>query len=156
MKLRVVAVAAALSTLVVGPGSHGQGIGPGRPIVGSTEGNLPKQPQLSTQSDLDPGIKVHKNPVGEKCVTVSAYSRPKTDYRKIFGDSSEQGAAAPKTFQHIVVANNRCGQMISIKVCYYESQSCVTVQAPGYGEGETILGIASGSPGFRYQYTEQF
>jgi hypothetical protein len=27
MKLRVVAVAAALSTLVVGPGSHGQGIG---------------------------------------------------------------------------------------------------------------------------------
>jgi hypothetical protein len=33
MKLRVVAVAAALSTLVVGPGSHGQGIGPGRSMV---------------------------------------------------------------------------------------------------------------------------
>jgi hypothetical protein len=151
MKLRV--VAAALSTLVVEPGSHGQGIGPGRPIVGSTEGILPKQTQFDY---LNPGIKVHKNPVGERCVTVSAYSRPKTNYRKIFGGGSEQGAAAPKTFQHMIVANNRCGQMISINVCYYESQSCVTVQAPGYGEGETILGIASGSPGFRYQYTEQF
>ena len=134
------------------------GAGHGRPIEGSTGGlYLPNQSQISVQSDLNPAIRVHKDAVGKRCVTVGAYSLPKIDFRKIFsGGQSEQGDKAPKMFEHMITAQNRCSQTIKLKVCYYDSQSCITVDVPSHSDQQASLGVASGMPNFRYQYTEQF
>jgi hypothetical protein len=134
---------------------------PGRPIEGSTGGlYLPNQSQSSVQPDLHPSIRMHKDSRGKSCVTVAAYSRPKTDFRKIFGghdtSASEQTDIKSKIYEHIISAQNRCGQTIKLKVCYYESQNCVSLDVPGYDRQEASLGVAPGMPGFRYQYTEQF
>jgi len=134
------------------------GIGQGRPIEGSTgKLSLPNQSQMSIQSDLNPAIKVHKDPSGNRCVTVGAYSLPKIDFRKIFsGGHSEQGDKAPKMFEHMITAQNRCSQTIKLKVCYYASQNCITVDVPSHSDQLGSLGVASEMPNFRYQYTEQF
>lgn len=148
------------------------GTWPGRPIEGSTGGlYLPNQLQSSVQSDLHPGIRMHKDPFGKPCVTVAAYSLPKIDFRKIFGaegseaEGSEedegQNASASKQgnqskiFEHMISAQNRCGQSIKLKICYYDLQDCVTVDVPGHGKEQASLGAASGMS-FRYQYNEQF
>ena len=125
----------------------------GRPIEGSTGGlYVPKE--SSALSDLKPGIKMHMDPYGKPCVTVGAYSLPKTDFGKIFG--AEQRPPASVEYEHFVTAKNRCSQTIKLKVCYFESNSCVTVNLAGYGNQRASLGLSPGARGFRYQYTEQF
>jgi hypothetical protein len=124
----------------------------GRPIEGSTGGVYMPHPS-SALSDLKPGIKMHLDPFGKPCVTVAAYSLAKTDYRKIFG--AEQKLLASGEYEHMIAAKNHCSQMIRLKVCYFGSQSCVTVDVASYGDQRASLGISTGQ-GFRYQYTEQF
>ena len=160
-----------LTSLLVCDISHGQqsppGAGPGHPIEGSTNGlYLPNQ----SQSDLNPSVKVHLDAYGKRCVTVAAYSLPKTDFRKIFGggqtpqgsekdkgqNPSASGQDKSKNFEHIVSAQNHCSQTIRLRVCYLGSQDCVPLDVPGYGHQQASLGIAAGMPGFRYQYIEQF
>jgi hypothetical protein len=148
----------------------------GRPIEGSTGGlYVPNQSQSSLQSDLDPGVKVHLDPYGKRCILVAAYALPKTDFRKIFGaelsahsspkdkgkdasGSVGQDARASKAqnYEHMVSAQNRCSHTIRLRVCYLGSQSCVPLAVPAYGRQQASLGIATGTPAFRYQYTEQF
>ena len=144
--------------------SNGQplGAGPGRPIEGST-GGLSNQSQSSAQSDLNPGVRAHLDPYGKRCVKVAASSHQKTDFRKIFGagqtssgNNSEQGVNSTKLFEHIISAENHCGQTIKLRVCYYGSQNCIPLDVPGYGHQQASLGVAPGMPGFRYQYIEQF
>jgi hypothetical protein len=134
----------------------------GRPIEGSTGGlYLPNQSQSSLHSDLDPGVKVHSDPYGKRCISVAAFARPKTDFRKIFGaelsaHSSGAGDSKSQNYEHIVSAQNRCSQSIKLKVCYLGSRSCLLVDVPPYGQQQASLGIATGTSAFRYQYTEQF
>lgn len=131
--------------------SNGQGSG--RPVEGSTGGVLlPNQP--SGLSDLKPGVKLHMDPFGKPCVTVGAYSLPKADFRRIFG--AEQKPSASVDYEQFVTAKNHCSQTIKLKVCYFGSQSCVTIDVAGYGDQRASLGISPGMRGFRYQYTEQF
>jgi len=143
-------------------------LGPGRPIEGSTSGlYLPN----SVQSDLSRGVKVHLDVYGKRCVTVAAYSLAKTDFRKIFGGGQTpqaekdkgassgaggQGDYKSKNFEHIVSAQNHCSQTVRLRVCYLGSQDCVPLDVPGYGHQQASLGIAAGTPSFRYQYIEQF
>ena len=137
--------------------SYGQTAGAGRPIEGSTDGlYLPNQSPF--HSDLDPGVKVHHDPYGKRCISVAAFALPKTDFRKIFGAEPAAKDADSKTqhYEHIVSAQNRCSQSIKLKVCYLGSQSCLLVDVPPYGHQQASLGIATGTKAFRYQYTEQF
>jgi hypothetical protein len=137
--------------LVASEMSNGQELS--RPIEGST-GGLYLPNQSSALSDLKPGVKMHLDPFGKPCVTVGAYSLPKTDFRKIFG--AEQKPLASVEYEHFVTAKNHCSQTIKLKVCYFDSNSCVTVDVASYGNQRASLGTSPGMPGFRYQYTEQF
>ena len=150
--------------------------GSGRPIEGSTGGLYPpNQSQSSLHSDLDPGVKFHRDPYGKPCISVAAFALPKTDFRKIFGaelsahssakdkgkDGSDgvglgAGDSKSQNYEHMVSAQNRCSQNIKLKVCYLGSQSCLLVDVPPYGHQRASLGIATGTPAFSYQYTEQF
>jgi hypothetical protein len=84
------------------------------------------------------------------------YSQTTPDFRKIFGGEQSSGSAVAtsKTFEHVISATIIA--RITLRVCYFGSQTCVTVQVPGYGHQQASLGLSPGQPGFRYQYTEQF
>jgi hypothetical protein len=142
--------------IVAPPGS-----GPGRPIEGVTGGGYAPNQSSSALSNLMPGVKVHLDPYGKRCVAVAAYSRTKTDFRKIFGGQAEASAdkqttSKTKLFEHIIAGQNHCSQTIRLTVCYYGSQTCVPLHVPPYGGQEVSLGVAAGTPDFHYQYTEQF
>jgi hypothetical protein len=124
----------------------------GRPIEGSTGGAYQSN-QSSALSDLKPGIRMHLDPYGKPCVSVAAYSHPKTDFGKIFG--AEHKIFASDEYEHMVTARNHCSQMIKLKVCYSDTRNCVMVDLPSYGNQRASLGISLDQE-FRYQYTEQF
>jgi hypothetical protein len=167
--LKLVSFLAPFLACQVSNGQQSTALASGRPIEGATAGlYLPN----SVQSDLSPGVKVHMDVYGKRCVMVAAYSHAKTDFRKIFGggqppqgsekdkgqssSASGQGDDKSKNFEHIVSAQNHCSQTIRLRVCYLGSQNCVPLDVPGHGHQQASLGIASGMPGFRYQYIEQF
>jgi hypothetical protein len=147
-----------LLTLLAAAGARAQELSPGagRPIVGTTDGlYVPSKPQ----SEFVAGSKVHMDTFGKACIVVAGYSLPRTDFAKIFRgpdapDSAEGGKA--KVYEHIISAENRCSQAIRLHVCYYGSQSCVAIKVAGHDHEQASLGVSSGIPGFRYQYTEQF
>ncbi len=170
----VLRVTCVLAPLLVSGASSAQvsatspGLGFGRPIEGAT-GGLSKRSGSLGQSDLSLGVRVHLDPYGKRCVAVDASSHVPPDFRKIFSpersayrsedvkdknDSSE--SVAPKLFEHVISADNHCALTIKLRVCYYGSLTCVPLDVPGYGRQRTILGVSSGGPDFRYQYTEQF
>jgi hypothetical protein len=164
---RLVRLAGLLVPLLACCGSYGQqivtppGAEPGRPIEGSTGGTYAPNQLSSEMSHLTPGVKVHLDPYGKRCVAVAAYSRTKTDFRKIFSgqaeaNSGDQATSKTKLFEHVIAAQNHCSQTIRLKVCYYGSQTCVSLHVPPYGDQEASLGVAAGTPDFHYQYTEQF
>jgi hypothetical protein len=72
------------------------------------------------------------------------------------GKSSSSDVAALRLFEHVISADNHCPRTIKLKVCYYDSQTCVPLDVPAYGRQRAILGVSSAGPDFRYQYTEQF
>lgn len=133
------------------------GTGAGRPIEGAA--GLPNQ-KTSPRSDLQAGIRMHLDTFGKPCVAIMGYSIPKADFRTIFGAGQsselEQKVSKPKIFENFISAQNHCGQPIKFRVCYYASPDCVPVDVPGYGNQRVSLGVSAGTPGFRYQYTEQF
>jgi hypothetical protein len=146
--------------------STGQGLTPpldttpSRPIEGATAGlHLPNQTQLGGSQFSSPnwsfGVKVHTDPVGKPCVKVSAYSHQQTNYRKIFDPTLTPGNSL-NIFEHFITAQNHCSQPVKLKVCHYNSQSCVVVDVPGYGHHQAFLGEYPALPEFRYQYVEQF
>jgi hypothetical protein len=133
---------------------------PSRPIEGATAGlHLPNQTRLGGSQFSSPnwsfGVKVHTDPVGKPCVKVSAYSHQQTNYRKIFDPTLTPGNSL-NIFEHFITAQNHCSQPVKLKVCHYNSQSCVVADVPGYGHHEAFLGEYPALPEFRYQYVEQF
>ena len=146
--------------------SNGQGLTtpldttPSRPIEGATGGlHLPNQMQLKgsqfSSSNSSFGVKVHMDPVGTPCVKVSAYSHQQTNYRRIF-DPTLTPRNSSNIFEHFISAQNHCSQPVKLRVCYYNSQSCVAMDVPGYGRQEALLGAYPALQDFRYQYVEQF
>ncbi len=146
--------------------SNGQGLTtpldstPSRPIEGATAGlHLPNQTQSGNSQFSSPnsnfGVKVHTDAVGKPCVKVSAYSHQQTNYRKIF-DPTLTLRNGSNIFEHFISAQNHCSQPVKLRVCYYNSQSCVAVDVPAYGRQEALLGAYPALPDFRYQYVEQF
>jgi hypothetical protein len=138
----------------------GTSLGFNRPVEGAT-GGLSKGPASPTPSDLGPGVRVHLDPYGKRCVAVGAKAHVAPDFRKIFNadqssGGTSDGATTPKLFEHVVSAENHCAFTIKLRVCYYGSLSCLPLDVPAYGHQRTILGVSSSGPDFRYQYTEQF
>jgi hypothetical protein len=84
----------------------------------------------------------HKTPDGRACIAVN----PMTHAQVI----------NPKIVDQIVIVNNTCGQSINVQICYAGSTDCIMVPLTGYQKVQRILGIASGSKAFRYEYRELY
>jgi hypothetical protein len=112
-----------------------------RPVVGGSGPQFPNQSRLLSENPAT-ATKLHKDPLGKPCLVASGSSRRQT--------------INPKIFEHIVSFQNHCVQAIKLKVCYYGAETCVSVDVPGYGQNETLLGIYPSLPDFKYQYLEQF
>jgi hypothetical protein len=59
-------------------------------------------------------------------------------------------------FDHVVKVTNSCPQQITVQVCYFESQDCVSVDVPGGETKEAILGTMPSAKEFRFDFTEKF
>jgi hypothetical protein len=82
-----------------------------------------------------------RDSLGRPCLQITAEARSQP--------------ATPNIFDHIVVVNNRCLQRIKVKLCYYKSEHCLTVEMAANQRKETILGTYPAMRYFRYEYQEQ-
>ncbi len=99
----------------------------------------PAPPLFSSQSDP---CRRHMGPTGRPCVQIESSARPQTLNANIF--------------EHWVGLTNACGQHIVVKVCYLNSEHCITVDVPPWGRQDKVLGIFPSLREFGYDYTEQF
>lgn len=84
----------------------------------------------------------HRSSIGTPCLVVGGFARPHM--------------ANSSVYDHVISAKNTCPQQIAIKVCYYKSLDCMSMEIPG-GEGkEAVLGTLPGAKDFRYEFREKF
>lgn len=117
-----------------------RGPGDGPPILGGVGVSPPASMPALGGSENQP--RRHRDATGQPCVRVGGFARAQT--------------TNPRIFDHMITATNNCSQLIKLKVCYYQSQSCMPVELPGYSRREAVLGIYPALRDFRYEYTEQF
>ena len=84
----------------------------------------------------------HKTPDGKSCISVFPSVRPQIINHKIV--------------DQVVALENICGDSIRVQVCYPGTSRCIVVALRGFQRLERVLGIASDSPEFRYEYRELF
>jgi hypothetical protein len=83
----------------------------------------------------------HRGPTGKPCLAVSG--------------SPRRHAVITNLYDHVITVQNSCAQRISMKVCYYNSQDCLSIEIPGGERKEVILGTLS-SADFRFEFREKF
>lgn len=83
----------------------------------------------------------HKDPSGLPCVSVNAMSQPQI--------------VNPKIYDHILVIKNTCSQPVGLKLCYYQSSTCINTSIAAYTRRQQALGISPEAE-FRFSYTEDF
>ena len=103
----------------------------------------------------------HMNPLGKPCLTLKGDVKAKsTGAASVFASPGRRSEplelSAPTIYEHIVKANNSCGQNIKVKVCYYKTDDCIMMNVPPWGRQDGVLGIFPGQNGFRYDAREQF
>jgi hypothetical protein len=59
-------------------------------------------------------------------------------------------------FDHVISATNSCAENIKLEVCYYGSQRCIPMSAPGYSRREAVLGVMPAIQDFRFEFKERF
>jgi hypothetical protein len=59
-------------------------------------------------------------------------------------------------YEHWVRAANSCGQNIKVNVCYHDTDHCVTMNVPSWGQTQSLLGIFPALKTFRFDAKEQF
>ncbi|MBR0797164.1 hypothetical protein JQ615_17365 [Bradyrhizobium jicamae] len=99
----------------------------------------PANPFLGMSGTYAP---THKTPDGRACIAVTPMTHPQI--------------INPKIIDQIVLVNNICGQSIKVQICYAGSTDCIIVPLTGYQRVQRILGVASGSTVFRYEYSELY
>jgi hypothetical protein len=114
--------------------------GDGPPVLGGAGVRPPAS--MPAPGGSENQARQHRDATGQPCVRVGGFARAQTVNSRIF--------------DHMITATNNCSQLIKLKVCYYQSQSCVPVELPGYSRKEAVLGIYPALRDFRYEYTEQF
>jgi hypothetical protein len=109
------------------------------PIVGGTRGLAPPkgQPDFGGRQPAQ-----HRSPTGTPCVSVNGLSQAQI--------------VNPNIYEHILIIENICSQPIGLKVCYFQSTSCVRTIISGYARRQQNLGVAPNAKDFRYSYTEEF
>lgn len=111
-----------------------------QPIVGGTGGLSVSQE--NGRFDLSVTARQHKTPTNKPCVTVHGISR--------------QQIVSNTIYEHILILENACNQPIKLRLCYFQSTSCVNSTVNPYSRRQQTLGIAPNAKDFRYAYTEEF
>ena len=122
------------------PGAQAQSSSSG--IVGAAGGAaLPRQrARITGAENLD--LMRHRSATGRVCLNVSGFVRPFATNKNLY--------------DHVIVAWNKCPEVIKMKVCYYHSQNCVNMTVPSLSHKEIVLGTMPSTPDFRYVFREQF
>jgi hypothetical protein len=89
-----------------------------------------------------PGTKRHNGPTGKPCLGLSGSAKPQIVNRDLL--------------DHIISIANSCAQRITLHVCYYRSEHCITVDVPPYERKEAVLGVFPKLGDFQAEYKEQF
>jgi hypothetical protein len=84
----------------------------------------------------------HRGPYGNPCITIGGYPRAHT--------------INPQLYDHVIRATNSCPQSISIRVCYFESEDCISIDVPGNETKEATLGTLPSVKDFRFDFKEKF
>jgi hypothetical protein len=129
-----------LSSLAAAQGLTPQFDSNSAPLVGGV--GLPPPTQLPRFSGQSTIAQIHTGPTGKACITIAGYAQQQLINKNIF--------------DHMITASNDCSQPIKIQVCYYQSHNCTSINVPGYGRKEALLGIMPAMSGFRFEYKEQF
>lgn len=111
-----------------------------QPIVGGTGGLIVSQE--NGRFDVSGTARQHKTPTNKPCVKVHGISRQQIVNNTIY--------------EHILILENACNQPIKLRLCYFQSTSCVNSTVNAYSRRQQILGIAPNAKDFRYAYTEEF
>ncbi len=61
---------------------------------------------------------------------------------------------SPSTFDHVIVVKNKCFKPIKLRVCYHQSDRCVTIITPPRSVKETWLGSFPSLRFFEYDAKE--
>src|SRR6516165_5272158 len=69
----------------------------------------------------------HVGPTGKPCLSFSSSARAQALNKNIY--------------EHWVSAANSCGQHIKVRICYYQSDDCITMDVPPWGRKDAVLGI---------------
>lgn len=97
-------------------------------------------PEASANSTSQPAR--HRDFTGKLCLNVYGFARSHVIDKNLY--------------DHVVNIRNSCPQSIVAKVCYYQSQSCISVEVPGREQKEAILGTLPAEKTFRFEFREKF
>jgi hypothetical protein len=84
----------------------------------------------------------HLNAFGLRCLQMRAESRPQ--------------AVNPNIYNHVVIIQNQCLQLIKVRVCYSKTEHCTTTDVTGLKRKDVVLGIFPSLRYFQYTYEERF
>jgi len=112
-----------------------------RPTVGGTIRNpVTAPPSFAAKSGNE--ILRHRDFTGKPCLAVSGYARPHTVNHNLY--------------DHVITAVNSCPQRISMRVCYYQTQDCISMEIPGGERKEATLGTLPSAKDFGFEFREKF
>jgi hypothetical protein len=86
--------------------------------------------------------KYHMGPLGKPCLTIAGYAKPETVNKNIY--------------QHWISAANNCGQIVRVRICYFETEDCIVMSVPPWDRKESVLGIFPALKRFKFEAKEQF
>lgn len=112
-----------------------------KPIVGGV--GVPARAETATFGASN-GAEIlrHRGPTGSPCLTVGGFARPHL--------------VNPHLYDHVIAAANKCPQRITVQVCYYNSQDCISMEVPGNERKEAVLGAMPSVKDFRFEFREKF
>jgi hypothetical protein len=113
-----------------------------QPGVGASGGEQPPILPKIIVGSSESAAKMHLGPTGKPCLTVLGYAKPQI--------------VNPDLFDHLIDVSNDCSEQIKLQVCYYQSEHCIPMNIPGYGEKEAVLGVYPHMDDFRFEFREKF
>jgi hypothetical protein len=84
----------------------------------------------------------HRDAYGSPCITIGGYARAHT--------------INPHLYDHVIRATNSCPKTISLRVCYYQSEDCISIDVSGSETKEATLGTLPSIKDFRFDFSEKF
>ena len=133
-------ILSAISSAVLAQGTQSP-FDTSRPSVGGTISS-PDRKLPGFEASGSTEVLRHRSPLGKPCLGVLGEARPHT--------------IDPNLYDHVIVAINSCAQRITMRVCYYQTDDCITMEVPGDERKEAILGTLPAMKDFRFEFRERF